>query len=398
MISRILKPSILRQLFTSFVGFGLIVAIIFPFYAEYFVNWKPGMYNWFVTGCIIAGVSIGIVNYFLVKLILLKRMHRMADLISAISEKDVSQSCSLVSNDMLGDISNGMNQMSDNLRHIIQHINNDAEELTDASEQMCSIIDSNSDELKHQLTQVEQVSSSMNQIEASALQVANHADESAKATTHAGEQGEKIQIAMVNVMCAVDSLTEMIGEASSVIHRLESESTNISNLLAVVSSIADQTNLLALNAAIEAARAGEHGRGFAVVADEVRKLATTTQESTEEISTMVNRLQSETHEAVVVMDQGQKQATESVELTETAVELLSEIAGSVGTLKQMSQQIANASSEQSNVINVVNHNIMAINDVSMQTSQSMQDVTTTSQEVAKHASELRDMVADFKTN
>ena len=78
MISRILKPSILRQLFISFVSFGLVVAIIFPFYAEYFVDWKPGMYNWFVAGCVVAGISIGVVNYFLVKLVLLKRMHRMA--------------------------------------------------------------------------------------------------------------------------------------------------------------------------------------------------------------------------------------------------------------------------------------------------------------------------------
>ena len=397
MISRIIKPSILRQLFISFISFGLVVAIIFPFYAEYFVDWKPGMYNWFVAGCVVAGISIGIVNYFLVKLVLLKRMHRMAALIAAISEKDVSQKCGLESNDMLGDISNGMNQMSDNLRNIIKHINSDAEELTEASEQMCSVMGSNSDDIKNQLNQVEQVSTSMNQIEASAMQVASHADESAKATAHADEQGEKIQLAMVNVMCAVDSLSDMIGDASTVINKLESESANIGNLLAVISSIADQTNLLALNAAIEAARAGEHGRGFAVVADEVRKLATSTSQSTEEISAMVNRLQNETHEAVVVMENGRKQATEGVELTETAVELLADIAGSVGTLKQMSEQIANASSEQSNVIKVVNHNMAAINDVSMHANQSMQDVTVTSQAVANRASELRDMVADFKT-
>ena len=397
MISRILQPSILRQLFISFIGFGLIVAIVFPFYAEYFVTWKPGMYNWFVAGCVVAGISMGIANYFLVKLILLKKMYRMADLISAISEKDVSQTCGLVSNDMLGDISNGMNQMTDNLRHIIQHINNDAEELSNASEQMCSVMDSNSDELKHQLTQVEEVSNSMNQIEASAQQVANHADESAKATVHADKQAEKVQLAMVNVMCAVDSLADMIGDASGVIHKLESESANISNLLSVISSIADQTNLLALNAAIEAARAGEHGRGFAVVADEVRKLATNTQQSTEEISTMFDRLQSETRDAVSVMEQGRKQANEGVELTETAVELLSEISGSMGTLKQMSQQIANTSSEQSNVIKVINHNMVAINDVSMQTSQSMQNATNTSQTISRHATELKNMVADFKT-
>jgi methyl-accepting chemotaxis protein len=392
-----LKPSILRQLFMSFIGFGLLVSVIFPFYAELFVEWKPGMFLWFVTGCVIAGVAIGVGNYYLVKVILLKKMSKLAMLITAISDKDVSQKCGLVSDDMLGDIATGMNHMAENLRDMIRHINNDAGELTAASGKMCSVMEGNSNDIQNQLTQVEKVVAAMNEMAASALQVANHAEESAKATATADEQGNKSKVVVVEAMCAVDSLADMVGKASTVINNLQSESDKIGSVLAVISGIAEQTNLLALNAAIEAARAGEHGRGFAVVADEVRTLANRTQQSTEEIGNMIDRLQNGTREAVAVMDQGRDQALKGVELTENAVELLSEISGSIGTLKQMSQQIAGASMEQNSVIEEVNRNIAVINDLSIQATDSMRNVAGTSREVAKHATKLHDMVADFKT-
>lgn len=393
-----IKSSILRQLFVSFIGFGLVVAIIFPFYAGIFVEWKPGMYSWFVAGCVVAGLSIGVANYYLVKIVLLKRMTKLASLITAISDKDVSQKCGLVSNDMLGDIATGMNQMTENLRDMILHINRDAEELTDASGQMSSVLTGNSDDIQNQLSQVEKVATAMKEMAASALQVANHAEEAAKVTANADDQGSKSKVVVVEAMSAVDMLADMVGQASTVINNLESESENIGSVLAVINGIAEQTNLLALNAAIEAARAGEHGRGFAVVADEVRTLANRTQQSTEEISNMIDRLQSGTREAVSVMDHGREQATKGVELTESAVELLSEISGSIGTLKSMSEQIADASKEQSTVIEEVNQNIVAINDVSTQTNQSMRDVANTSQDVARSATELRDLVSDFKTS
>ena len=391
------KLSILRQMFLSFIGLGLVVATIFPFYAEFFVDWKPGMYNWFVTGCVLAGIAMGVGNYYLVKLVLLRRMGKLATLIAAINDKDVTQKCGLVSNDMLGDIATGMNQMAESLRVIIQRINTDSVELTEASGKMCSVMDENSLDIKNQLSQVEAVASSMNQMAASALQVASHAEEAAKVTAIADDQSEKSKIAVVEAMCAVDQLSEMVTEASTVINNLEVESESIGSVLAVISGIAEQTNLLALNAAIEAARAGENGRGFAVVADEVRILANRTQQSTEEISNMIEKLQSGTREAVKVMESGRQQAIQGVESTENAVELLSEIAGSIGILKNMSEQIAGASMEQSTVIDEVNLNIVSINDVSIKTTKSMQAVTGTSREVASHASELHDLVAGFRT-
>lgn len=394
---RYFKASILRQLFLSFLGFGLLVALIFPFYAEFFVEWKPGMYAWFVTGCVVAGLSIEVANYYLVKLILLKRMSQLASIITAVSNKDVTPKCGLISKDMMGDICSGMNQMTSTLREMIQQINVDAEELKGASCTMRTVLGNSSDETQNQLVQVERVAAAMQEMAASALEIARHAEESARVTSDADVQSDEGKVVVVEAMSAVDTLANMVGKASKVINNLESESENIGSVLAVINGIAEQTNLLALNAAIEAARAGEHGRGFAVVADEVRTLATRTQQSTEEISNMIDNLQTGTREAVAVMECGQEQAAKGVDLTEKATEILAEISGSIRTLKDMSSQIAGASQEQSTVIEDVNQSVLSINEVCEQTSEDMKKVSATSKEVASNAEKLHYMVADFKT-
>lgn len=355
------------------------------------------MYVWFVAGCIIAGLVIEVGNYYLVKLILLRRMSRLAEIITAISNKDVTQKCSMVSHDMMGDIATGMNQMTATLRSMIHQINLDAKELEGASNKMSTVMGGSSSDLQNQLAEVERVVSAMQEMSASALQIARHAEESARITSDADEQSDEGKVVVVEAMGAVDTLANMVSKASTVINNLESESENIGSVLAVINGIAEQTNLLALNAAIEAARAGEHGRGFAVVADEVRTLATRTQQSTEEISNMIDNLQAGTREAVEVMERGREQATKGVDLTEKATEILAEISGSIRTLKDMSTQIAGASEEQSAVIEDVNKNILSINEVSDQASAGMKQVLSTSKEVASNAQKLHEMVADFKT-
>lgn len=389
--------SILRQLFLCLTGFGLTVAIIFPFYAGFFVDWKPGMYTWFFTGCIVAGLGIAIGNYYLVKLIVLRKMSKLAAISMAISNKDLTQDCAIVSHDMLGDIANGMNQMTSMLRSMIQPIKTNAEELESASNNMNEVLGSSSEDIHNQLAQMEHVTTAMQQMSSSASKIADHAEQSATLTSEADERSDEGKVAVVEAMSAVDMLAAMVDQASKVITKLETESDNIGSVVAVIKSIAEQTNLLALNAAIEAARAGEHGRGFAVVADEVRTLATRTQHSTEEITAMIENLQAGTCEVVAVMERGRDQATKGVDLTEKTTEILAEISGCIRTLKQMSMQIAEASKEQSLVIEDVNQNILGINQVCEQTSDGMKLVSSASRNVATNAMKLNEIVADFKT-
>ncbi len=391
-----LKPSLLRNLLVSFLVFGVSVGMVFPFYAEFFVDWKPGMYVWFFVGCVVAGAVIGIVNYFLVKLVLLNKLKRIAEVANAISNKDVRHQCSMESHDLIGDIVGSFNRMSSTLRGMINSINEEANQLQNASDNLSGLTSTATAASENQLSQVEQVATAMNEMAATAEEVSRHTSQAATATQEANEQGDHAKVVVVEAMSAVDVLSDMVGSAARVIGDLEKESENIGNVLAVINGIAEQTNLLALNAAIEAARAGEQGRGFAVVADEVRTLATRTQASTEEISNMIDKLQSGTREAVRAMEQGGAQAQNGVELTEQAAEALAMIAGAMNTIMDMSGQIAEAAEEQNTVVEDVNRSVVSISDGVHEATQNMQLIDASSLEVNRLAHELRGLISDYK--
>ena len=391
-----LKPSLLRNLLVAFLAFGGVVGLIFPFFAELFVDWKPDMYIWFSISALVAGITIGAANYFLVKQLLLKKLKRIAEIAHAISNKDVSHTCTMESHDLIGEIVDSFNQMAQTLRDIISEINNEANQLSSASDALKGLTAEGAESSSQQQSQIEQVATAVNEMSATAEEVARNAAETSGAIKEANQHSDNAKVVVVEAMGAVDVLADMVGNATNVIINLEKESENIGNVLSVINGIAEQTNLLALNAAIEAARAGDQGRGFAVVADEVRTLATRTQESTKEISSMIDLLQTGSRQAVETMEKGHDQAQKGVEYTEQAVEALAEIAGNIDTISNMSTQIAHAAKEQNAVVDDVNRNVVVINDVSNQSSENINKVDTASSEVAQHASVLRSLVEGFK--
>jgi len=391
-----LKPSLLRNLLLFFLAFGTGVGVILPYYTQFFVEWKPGMYGWFFAGSVLAGTAIGIASYLLVKVVLLGKLQRIADIADAISQKDINQHCDIESHDMVGDIANSINRMTLTLRDLVRGINTESSQLSKASTSLQTTTTNSISNSVHQQSRIEQIATAINQMAASAKEVARHAEETANSTHEANNHGNTAKVVVVEAMGAVDVLAEMVKGAAEIITRLEQESGNIGNVLMVINGIAEQTNLLALNAAIEAARAGEQGRGFAVVADEVRTLANRTQQSTEEIGIIINRLQSGSNEAVLAMEQGQKQAQHGVDLTEQAAEVLATISGAISAIKDMSIQIANVAEEQNTVVDDVNKSIIAINDVTQESTRDMQQISHASNEVAELAGKLHLMVEDFK--
>ncbi len=390
-------PSILRRLFYSFMLFGLGMGIVFPFYAQFFVAWKEGMRAWFSFGCLIAGGSIGLANYFLVKWLLLTRLKQMSVVTTAIGQKDLSRTCVLESNDLLGEMAHDFNQMTENLREIVHELHQGSASLQQISQTMGQCAEGTEQAVGTQHEQIDVLSTSMHEMAATSEEMSRLATRAAEATSEANQQGNSAKAVVVEAIGAVDRLADMVQESVKIILQLKQESEDITQVVSVINGIAEQTNLLALNAAIEAARAGEQGRGFAVVADEVRTLATRTQSSTKEISAMIDRLQAGTQAVEESMQLGNSQASKVVDLTERAAEALAEISGSIHTINDMNTQIASGASEQRHTAANMSRNLIALNEVAEVSTQQVRQVTGSCQQLRGVSSQMQALIAGFRT-
>lgn len=227
--------------------------------------------------------------------------------------------------------------------------------------------------------------------------MADNAHSTAEAASQADKQGHAASEVVGQTMNALRRLAGDVEEAAGVINRLEQDSDKIGGVLSVIQAIAEQTNLLALNAAIEAARAGEQGRGFAVVADEVRALAARTQASTRDIQEMIQSLQAGSGQAVAVMQRGAALASQSVEQAAGAERSLNDTAQSVVRINDMAAQIASACEEQSQTTEEIARNISGIRDLSNQAAQSSEESRQASESMAKLAAGLQRQVGRFRT-
>ena len=247
-----------------------------------------------------------------------------------------------------------------------------------------------------QRQEIAQVASAVNQMSGTVQEVANNVATAATDAGSADQEANAGKQVVAETMHSIRALARDIQRASDVISQLQKESENIGSVLDVIRGIAEQTNLLALNAAIEAARAGEQGRGFAVVADEVRTLASRTQSSTEEIHAMIERLQSGARDAVAVMEQGRRQAEDSVLQAEKAGTSLAEITRAVSVIKDMTNQIAVASREQSQVTGEINRSIGSISEVANSTAEGSKVNLKHCQSMVELARSVEALVTQFR--
>ena len=346
-----------------------------------------------IIALVIAILIAGLITRSIVRPVCLASA-RMRDI--AEGEGDLTQRLEVHGNDEVAQLGINFNKFVDRVHELVGQVAGATAQLAAAAEELSATSDETSHNVTRQQQETDQVATAMNEMTATAQEVARNAAQAADAASEADDETRTGQRVVSQTITAIRELVGEVENATDVIHRLETDSEEIGKVLDVIRGIAEQTNLLALNAAIEAARAGEQGRGFAVVADEVRTLAQRTQESTQEIQDMIERLQTGAANAVQVMGEGQKRAHSTAERAGEADGSLKAITAAVGRINEMNAQIASAAEEQTAVAEEINRNIVNISQAVNDTTQGAQHTAQASDELARLAADLQNRVGQFR--
>ena len=302
------------------------------------------------------------------------------------------------SKDELGQLAGGFNRFVDKLDGIMGKVGTSTDELATASEELSMITRDTRNGVERQQEEIQQVATAIEEMTSTVKDVAQNTSATAEAARHAGSQVETGRQVLKNNGEAVQKLSKRMNASREVVEALQQDSTKVGSVLDVIRGIAEQTNLLALNAAIEAARAGEQGRGFAVVADEVRVLAMRTQQSTEEIRVIIESLQSRSNQTTHMLQENAHDLEATVDLTEQTRHAFSEIESAVNKLLEMSTQIASATEEQSSVTEELGRNVDNIYQVAQSTASGAEQTAESSQILARLGDELKRQVGQFRVS
>jgi len=313
-----------------------------------------------------------------------------------IAEGDLSHDIQATRQDELGQLQRSIGQMTVNLRGLISGIGDSARQIASAAEQLSAVTEQTRAGVDGQKQETEQVATAMNEMLTTSQEVARHAEQASQAATEADHQAVAGDQVVAEAITQIEHLAQEMLRSSQAMQGLQQESRKIGSVLEVIKSVSEQTNLLALNAAIEAARAGEAGRGFAVVADEVRSLAQRTQQSAEEIEELISGLHRGTQQVADIMDNSRSLTDNSVQLTRRAGDALAGITRTVSVIQEMNPQIAAAAEEQTAVAEEINRSVLKVKDVSEQTSAASQETAAASVELARLGADLQVWVGKFK--
>jgi len=310
--------------------------------------------------------------------------------------RDLTARAKTISHDELGGLAQTINDTLETFAGAIDQIGLSSVQLSTSSQQSSSIVEQNTINLQHQQDETTQVATAVEEMSVSVQEVARNTATVMTAAQQANEKAIESQSVVDGSLQTINTLAEEVDQIGQLISGLHSTSSTIASVISVIRGIADQTNLLALNAAIEAARAGEQGRGFAVVADEVRTLAQRTQESTVEIENIINQLQTEANNANSVVEGTQMRAKETVEGTHQIELSLTGVVTSISDINAMVEQIAAAAEEQVNVTQEINRSISDIDSKSVDVSQGAKEVLEAANSQAELASDLQLLAQEFK--
>ncbi|MBD8481087.1 methyl-accepting chemotaxis protein [Pseudomonas coleopterorum] len=352
-------------------------------------------FNW-VVGMLIVATLLTFLSAWLLTRSIVKPIDQALIAAEAIAEGNLTQPIHAEGRDEAARLLLAMQKMQGKLRDTLQRISGSATQLASAAEELNSVTDEGARGLTQQNNEIEQAATAVNEMTSAVEEVARNAVSTSEASRDATTSASDGRDLVMETVSAIERMSGDVQSTADLIGHLAAESRDIGKVLDVIRGLADQTNLLALNAAIEAARAGEAGRGFAVVADEVRALAHRTQQSTSEIERMIGSIQGGTEQAVDSMRNSTERAESTLNIAKGAGMALETINGAIVQINERNLVIASAAEEQAQVAREVDRNLVNIRDLSVQTAAGSAQTTAASGELARLAVDLNAMVARFK--